>query len=284
MRAVLTIGVLLSAAIAAPAQATSAVRAAEGIGYYIAIDGLSTIASGTFAGLVNPNAGRLTWLFDHGNHFHSIGAYSYTGTATSAVVADTNTNNRLPENYSRTDAASSAIALTAGSGAWSGSWVSTVLPEDKPAAEYSLLGVSSIQSLNGLDAAADVLYNSSAGRWSGSATGVTVALQLVTATAGLKVAADNNLDIFAAGAGSLWELGDLNSLSFNPVFYVDSGAAPGVYTAQFSLVNTGSNTAVTSGGNFYFDFVVPAPVPEPSALVMLAAGLGMLALLRRRTA
>lgn len=272
---------LLGAFLAAPAHAT-AVRAAEGIGFYVAVDGLSTLATGTFAGLANPNAGRLTWLFDHGDHFHGIGAYSYGGTAAVPVVRATNANNRLPELYTRVDAASSAIALQPGSGAWSGSWVSTVLPAGAPAAEYSLLGAASIQSLNGLNAAGDVLFGSSGGRWSGNPADVTVALKLEAATPGLKVAAGGNNDIFAGGAGSLWVLGAAGSLSFDPVFHVGAGAAPGVYTLQLSLVNLGSNTAVRDGGTFFYDFAVPAPVPEPPALAMLLAGLGVVSLLRSR--
>ncbi len=64
------------------AQASDGLRWHEGIGFYVGVDGLASVTSGTFAGLANPNAGRLTFLFDHGNHFHGIGAYSYTGTVT----------------------------------------------------------------------------------------------------------------------------------------------------------------------------------------------------------
>ncbi|MFT7724246.1 MAG: all3515 family Zur-repressed PEP-CTERM protein [Roseateles sp.] len=273
---------VLALAIALPAHANSAVRGDEGIGFYIGIDGQATLASGTFAGQANPNAGRLTWLLDHGDHYHGIGTYSYTGTAAAPVVMPTNANNRLPEPSSRVNDATSAIALQAGTGAWSGSWVSQVLPAGAPAHAYSLLGAASTQSLNGLSPDADVLFNSSGGRWSGSASGVTVALKLESVTAGLKVAAGGNADIFAGGVGSLWVLGDFETLAFDPVFHVDGQAAPGVYSAQFSLVNLGSNTAVGNGGTFSYDFAVAAPVPEPSGLALMLAGLLGVGLLARR--
>jgi hypothetical protein len=63
---------------------------------------------------------RLTFLFDHGDHFHGIGAYSYSGTAGTPVVHSTNANNRLPELSTRTNPANRAIHLTAGSGAFAG--------------------------------------------------------------------------------------------------------------------------------------------------------------------
>lgn len=273
--------ITLALAVATSAHADGAVRGDEGIGYYIGIDGLTTIASGTFAGLANPNAGRLTWLFDHGDHYHGIGAYSYTGTAGAPVVKATNANNRLPELSTRVDAATSAIALKPGSGAWAGSWVSQVLPEGAPAHEYSLLGAASTQSLNGLSPAADVLFNSSGGRWNDTASGVIVALKLESVTAGLKVAAGGNNDVFAGGVGSLYVLGDAGSAAFNPVFHVDGNAAPGVYTAQFSLVNIGSNTAVRDGGTFFYDFSVTA-VPEPSSYALMMAGLLGVGFIARR--
>lgn len=258
------------------------IRADEGIGYYIGVDSLQTVASGTFAGLANPNAGRLTLLFDHGNHFHGIGAYSYTGTAAAPVVQPTNANNRLPEVSSRVDEATSSIALKAGSGAFAGRWVSQPLAEGSPAADYSHLGAASIQSLSGLGSTADVLYGSSSGRWNKSFNDVVVGLKLESISAGLKVAIGSSMDAFSAGVGSVFNLGDSASLSFMPTFHVDASLAPGVYSAQFSLVNLGGNSAVMSGGSFSYDFSVAAPVPEPQTWALMLMGLALAAVAVRR--
>lgn len=256
-------------------------RWSEGIGFYVGIDSLHTVSTGTFAGLANPNANRLTLLLDHGNHYHGIGAYSYGGTAQAPVVKTSNANNRLPELYSRTDEASSALALTQGSGAFAGKLVSGVLPQGSPAADYSYLGMASVQTLAGLSDEADVLYHSSGDRWSASFQGVTVGLKLESASAGLKVALGNQLDIFAGG--SVFALGSSKDFSFLPTFYVDQGAAAGTYSAQFSLVNLGSNRNVRQGGSYYIDFAVPtAPVPEPQTWALLGAGLLAIGTLQRR--
>lgn len=260
----------------------SGVRADEGIGFYIGVDSLATVASGTFAGLANPNAGRLTLLLDHGNHFHGIGAYSYTGTAAAPVVLPTSANNRLPEPSSRVNEATSSVALQAGTGAFAGQWVSGVLPDGAPAADYSYLGTASIQSLAGLNATADVLYGSSANRWSTSYADVVVGLRLEGISDGLKVAIGNDLDAFAGGVGSVFTLGSSGTLSFLPTFYTEGNAAPGTYSAQFSLVNLGGNGAVQDGGSFHYDFSVAAPVPEPQTWALMLMGLAVAAGVARR--
>lgn len=101
MRLPLVFASLTSLAILASFNVSASVRHDEGIGFYVGLDGLATVASGTYAGLSNPNADRLTLLFDHGNHFHGIGAYSYTGSAMVPDVLSTNANNRIPEVSSR---------------------------------------------------------------------------------------------------------------------------------------------------------------------------------------
>ncbi len=271
------VGLLLSVSV----QASEGSRWSEGIGFYVGVDSQSVIASGTFAGLANPNANRLTLLLDHGNHYHGIGSYSYSGTAQAPVVQSTNANNRLPELYSRTDEASSALALKQGGGAMAGKWVSSVLPEGTPAADYSYLGMASVQSLDGLSSEADVLFHSSRDRWSADFNGVKVGLKLESASAGLKVANGNALDIF--GGGSVYEIGSSKSFTFLPTFYVDQGAAAGTYSAQFSLVNLGTNNNVRQGGSYYIDFAVPtAPVPEPQTWALLGAGLLAIGMLQRR--
>jgi hypothetical protein len=264
--------------VAGGAQAADGARFADGIAFYVGVDSNVVIASGTFAGLANPNAGRLTLLFDHGDHFHGIGAYSYTGTAAAPVVMSTSANNRIPEPYTRAGGATDAIPLQAGSGASGGRWVSGVLPQDAPTHAYSHLGFASVQSLQGLSAEADVLFASSRHRWSADVSGVTVGLQLVSATPGLKISAGGS-DVFASS--SVVTLGSSGSFTFMPTFWVDGAAAAGTYSATFSLLNLGgANAHVRDSGTFSFDFSVPSPVPEPASWLLM--GLGAAALLLRR--
>jgi hypothetical protein len=61
--------------------------------YIIGVDSLTTFTSGAYAGLSNPNYGRLTLLYAHytpgTEHFHSIGAWSYSGSRDNPVVRNT---------------------------------------------------------------------------------------------------------------------------------------------------------------------------------------------------
>ncbi|MFH1814581.1 MAG: all3515 family Zur-repressed PEP-CTERM protein [Pseudomonadota bacterium] len=271
---------MLAGVLSLGAQASEPLRADEGIGYYVAVDSLATIASGTYAGQANPNYGRLTLLFDHGVHFHGIGAYSYTGPGSAPVVNGTNANNRIPETYTL----AAPLPLTPGSGSDAGLLVSSVLPEAALQREYSYLGLSSIQSLAGNPAGSerDVLFNSSSGRWNDTLDNVSVALKLESITPGLKVAANGDSDLF--DTGNLYLLGAGNSFDFLPVFWTAANAAPGTYSAQFSLVNLGSNLSVRDSGTFHFDFAVAAPVPEPGTWAMLLGGLFMIGLTAARRA
>lgn len=265
-------------------HAADPVRDSEGIGYYIGIDSLATLTSGTFAGLANPNYNRLTFLWEHGTHFHGIGAYSYTGSADAPVVNGSSGNNRIPEVGARIDPLPGTLALNAGAGEFAGKWVSSPLGDDVAHQAYSHLGVSSIQSLAGgtPGSITEALFDSSAQRWNAALDGVQVALKLEYITPGLKVAANGDMDLF--DSGNLHLLGDGNAFDFLPTFWVDATAAAGTYTAQFSLVNLGSNTAVRDSGTFYIDFAVPAPVPEPTTWAMLLGGLFMLGWIARRRA
>jgi len=275
---------VLAGVLSLGANASEPLRGNEGIGYYIGIDSLATIGQGTFGGLANPNYNRLTFLWEHSNHFHAIGTYSYTGTAAAPVVNGTNANNRIPELGSRIAPLPGTLALTAGTGDYAGKWVSSVLGEDAPHHENSYLGISSIQALSGGDAgsAQAILFNSTRNRWNATLDDVSVALKLESITPGLKVAANGDTDLF--DTGNLHLLGAGNSFDFLPVFWTAADAAPGTYSAQFSLVNLGSNLAVRDGGTFHIDFTVAAPVPEPATSAMLLGGLLMLGMIAARRA
>lgn len=276
----IVIGALLASTWVVSASAADGIRWSEGIGLYVGVDGRQTNPSGTFAGLANPNANRLTLLLDHGDHFHGIGAYSLAGTAVAPVVVPTSTNNRIPEPHSRVSPQASALQMVAGAGSMAGSWVSAASGSATNQA-YGHLGIASIQSLAGLSPEADVLLRSSGDRWSGNPSGVVVGLKLDAISQGLKVSANGDADVFAGA--SVLTLGALEAFSFLPTFYVDRTAAAGTYSASFSLVNLAAQgSPVLSGGQFHVDFSVPAPVPEPATTGLLLAGLAAVAAVASR--
>jgi hypothetical protein len=271
-----TLAVSIALALLPTSYAVAQVRHAEGIGFYVGIDGRVTVPAGTYAGLAEANAGRLTLLLDHGNHFHSIGTYTYTGRAPHPGVRDTSSNNRIPEIFSNEP----PLPLTAGSSLYDGKLRSSV-----GSSEYSYLGMASIQTLAGFGPGSPehILLNSSGGRWASSLNGVTVGLKLLSATAGLSVGTESVSNLFANSDTIL--LGHGNTFEFKPVYWVEGSAASGTYSAEFQLVNLNPLSPYEDSGRFYFDFsVATAPVPEPGACAMMLCGLGMLGLALRRRA
>ncbi|MBP6198079.1 MAG: VPLPA-CTERM sorting domain-containing protein [Nitrospira sp.] len=244
--------------------------------YYVGVDGLQTIASGTYAGLNNPNHGRLTFLFAHPNettpstsHYHSIGAWSYSGPPGNPVVNTTNTNNRIPEILS----GQAPLPLVPGQGAQAGRWVNQAVP----GLEYSNLRMASTQSLSQAapGTTEHYLFNSSGGRWTGSLNAVSLALELVSLTPGLQVADQTGAPIFSA-IGQTYKLGEGNPFSFTPSFYTNDNTRSR-YSAAFRFVDL--NGTLRDSGTFHMDF---APVPLPAAAWLMASALTGLAVLKRR--
>jgi len=265
---------VLAPVLALTTQAASAAFVG-GAEYLIGRDRLQTIASGTFAGLANPNFGRPTLLYNHGNHFHGIGQYSYTGSAVAPVINPTNANNRLPEISSLAP----PLSLGAGSGLYAGKLVNIA----DAGVDYSSITFKAIDVLfdNSAGSAEDVLLKSSNGRWGGSMANTRLALELMSVTPGMKIGNASSLDLFASG--SRFELGEGSTLDFTPVFWVDGAAAPGIYSAQLRLLDLGSNGAVLGqSGHFFFDFAAPAPVPVPAAVWLMMSALAGLGVVRRR--
>lgn len=265
---------LIALIIALPASAAAEVRHDEGIGAYVGIDGRQTIPTGVYAGLADPNANRLTFLFDHGDHFHGIGVYSYTGPAGAPSILPTSTNNRLPEITS----GENPLPLTAGSGLYAG-----LLRSMAGASEYSYLGMASIHTLAGFAAGSEesILFGSSSGRWNGPLSGIDLGLQLLAATPGLHIGSGSVLDLFAGG--DTISLGAADAFEFDPIYWTDDAAAPGTYSAMFRLIDLTAGSQIGSSGQFNVDFEVAA-IPEPSSWVMFLAGLGLLGVVARRRA
>lgn len=255
---------------AAVVGVSSAAHASVGT-FFVGVDNADTISYGAYSGLANTNKGRLTFLFHHGNHFHGIGAYSYTGDVGSATPSDTNSNNRIPESYT----GFAPLSLRAGTGSFAGTYRSGLPSPLEQDQEYGDLAIRNVHSLNGVD---DVIYNSSGGRWNTSFDSAHIHMVLLNATPGLKIAfGDSPTDSLQVGGD--FHLGDGDEM-FNllPTFWVEGGAAVGsTYTAEFRLDNLSDSSS--NSGRFFLDFQV---VPEPASLALLGLG-GGLALMRRRS-
>lgn len=243
--------------------------------FYTGVDSLGTLTSGDYTGLPNPNQGRLTMLLNHGDHFHGIGTYSYTGPADSSTVIPTSTNNRIPEISSAED----PLPLSPGTGLYAGALANHPGPS-----EYSDIAFNSMNQLDGFGAGAPetILFQSSAGRWNTSLTGSQIALELLSITPGLNVGTMLSTNIFA-GPNSTYLLGDGSGFEFVPVFWTDTGVLPGTYSVTMRLVDLQTSpSAALPSGEFSFDFAVAAPVPEPGTALLTGMGLTALGIFSRR--
>jgi hypothetical protein len=249
---------ILAAAIVAFTMTTAATRPAraEIREVYIGRDGLSTLASGDYKGLPNPNYGRLTLLYAHGdaakpetNHYHGIGAYSYTGAVPNQSVLSTNANNKLPEGYTN----QAPLSLRPGAGLYAGRLRTTHDPKE----HYSDLSFHSVHELSraATGTPEHYMFNSSGNRWSGSLVGSVVWLELVSLSNGLQVGSEQSLDVLAT-PGQRVALGTGDAIDFKPVLWVAGNAPRGTYAATFKLVDTGP-TAFGESGTFSILVAVP---------------------------
>jgi len=245
--------------VSAEAQLTGVSAEARLTDYFVAVDNLETFTTGTFAGLPNPNFGRLTLLVAHRSpddpsesHFHAIGAVSYASLEGGGQkVIETSTNNRIPEIFT----GQLPLQLLPRSLLEQRAKGKASLVSHPTDTEYSHLKIESIQVLNAFpDSPEGLLFNSSDGRWATPLDGAIVALQRISVTPGLRVANEEGKGILSAG---VYELGEGNTFSFFPTYSTRRSAEVGTYSAAFKLVDARTTvTPLQESGRFTFDFRV----------------------------
>ncbi|TVR46549.1 MAG: PEP-CTERM sorting domain-containing protein [Puniceicoccaceae bacterium] len=249
--------------------------------YYIGVDGLETIAAGAYAGLPNPNFGRLTFLYAHtyadnpaNNHYHSKGRFAFTGPNLGAQTeVEVAASNFLPEGNRP------PLLLSPGTGIYAGKLASN--PYTDPADtnySFSFLEIRDTGTLAGAagESPESILFNSSGGRWTGSLADADVHLELVFLSPGLNIGSNLGINAGLKVPGDDLHLGD--NFHFTPVFWTEADAPAGTYIAQFKLVD--ESGLWMDSGEFEFRFEV---IPEPSTVALLLGGLvlGLTLVLRR---
>lgn len=292
---------MTAVALAVAATLAGATRSDAGpepgiVTYHVGFDNAELIGFGDYIGLSNPNYQRLSFLLSHtseenatSNHFHRIGAYSYTGDSLNPTPAF-HGNDRVPEPYQGDD----GLALLPGSGAFAGKLVSglgaLVRPEDHIEEEYGNLTIAPIDNLFQYDGQPDpdgdydqhpghYLLNASGGAYKGSIADVTVGMKLVGLSDGLSIHDQSGAsllgtidDVVTLGPGDDW--------SINPVFAIDEGGPLGAsYSATFVLTDQSASPQFGDSAPFTFDFVA---VPEPGSAALFCFGVGLFCLVLKR--
>lgn len=256
--------------------------------YYIGRDLRTTIPTGVYAGLPNPNFNRITFLYAHTypttpeiNHYHSKSTYTYVGPnlgENTAVQPFNGSATGIPGNFLPEGpfGSSPRLKLLPGTGVFAGQWVSGQDPDEN----FGRLTIKSVDSLAGAPSGSptQILFDSSGGRWNGLIAGSLLTLELVAISPGLRVANTAGATLMTQPGDQVFLGGGDASLSFTPVFTTASGVQADHF-ATFKIIDTGTGNAGAAfgeSGQFTFNLVVP----EPAALGLLAP-LGIL-LMRRR--
>lgn len=235
--------------------------------YYVLADGLPVFTTGVYNGYANPNFGRLTFAYAHtypttwsNNHYHTKGRYQLSN-APPNVVTNINANNYLPEG------AISPLQFVEGTGIFAGKNVIVPLADtNDPGYPFSLLEIRNVLDVSGYPPGSpeDVLYKSSARRWTNLLTGASIHLVLVAKSEGLRIGAPTTLSIGLDAPGDEAPIGAGHEFfSFTPVFWTEKNAPPGPHFARFLLRD--SNGLFADSGLFEFRMNYAAPTLELAA-------------------
>lgn len=240
----------------------SFITTAQGAGpfktYYIAVDSAPTTASWSFfAGLPNPNANRLTFLYAHpaedpvDNHFHTMGFWSYTGDIENPNVVNYSvytfmgedglieaTGNTIPEQLSAFGLTPEPpLSLQAGTGIYEGKFTTGARAEET----YSDLDIRSVHELfpfaDGTPQYAMLHNTESYGeKWDNPLTGAVIAVELVSKSPELNIGSSTELSILSEH-GDHFVMGDGDTLAFLPVLWVDADTPVGDYSVTLRFVD-----------------------------------------------
>ena len=219
---------------------------AELVKFYVGQDCATTLTSGTYKGLANPNYRRLTFLYAHAyletpmnNHYHNIGSYTYTGLASDPLTVPTNSNYRIPE-VSTGNRPLTLVEET--NGIFAGKLVNKLTVEDysdpRIRSVHNILPYVTASATNefGFGSAEHVMFHSKSDSWTNSMDGAVVAMELVEKTDGLHVGTTNQLDVLI-NPGDRLTMGPGNSFEFRPMVWTETNATPGTYSLKFKLVD-----------------------------------------------
>jgi hypothetical protein len=253
---------------------------AEIVEFYVGVDGRTTLTSGSYSGLPNPNAGRLTFLYAHqyigvierpgqtpltlfNNHYHTIGSYTYAGPTNNPVVVPTNTNFRIPEPSSGQQPLTLVLETN---GLFAGKLINKKTvehysdPRIRSVHDILLHRTATATNQFGYGSGEYVMFHSSGGRWTNRLDGVVVAMELVEKTPGLHVGTTNQIHVLI-NPGDRVVMGNGNSFEFIPVVWAEPDTPPGTYVLRFKLVDvSGGPSPVLESGIVTFWYRVP---PEP---------------------
>src|SRR5690606_28531521 len=146
------------------------------------------------------------------HHYHSKAIYRCQPARGASPGAELNPRNYLPEG------SNPPLEMVAGSGLYDGKLVA----EQDPGNGFSLITIKGTDELDGFTAGTGehYLFNSSAGRWTGSLARSDIHLVLVSMSSGLNIGNATSLSVGLLSPDDELHLGE--TPDFSPVFWMDA--------------------------------------------------------------